>query len=193
MKALTSIIWFLSKFRFLRIALRGRVPIVLRILGGLLWLDSRANEPSAPISPGAASNVLVLVVIVNQANPVDSISSEELRKYYLQERGQWPDGRKNTPLMLPPGSPERAFFLQKICQMSESDYKRFFLQTTYLGSGRNSPKELANGVNVQMFISNVPGSIGYIRSNSLAGSVKPVRVDNRSPEDADYPLRLPAP
>src|SRR5690348_9890610 len=60
-----------------------------------------------------------LAIVVNQSNPVDNLSFQELRKIFLGERSHWPNGRRITLVMIPPGRPERAAILSELYHMSE--------------------------------------------------------------------------
>ena len=154
------------------------------LLAGLAF-----GEPTNAV-PSQATEALV--IIVNKANPVDNFTSEEQRKYFRLERGHWPDGRKNTALMQPAGTPARDAALRDIYQFSESEFARHFIQLSYAGRSQAAPKELATAANVRKFIFNVPGAIGYVRASEVDDTVKVLRIDGHLPKDAAYPLRLAA-
>lgn len=132
-----------------------------------------------------------LAIIVNQSNPVENVSTEELRKIFLGERSHWPNGRRITLVMMEPGQPERKTILRDICHMSENEFSRHFLHGLFTGEVFVSPKTLATPVGVRKFVFNVPGAIGYVRASDVDGSVKIVRLDERLPEDKEYRLRVP--
>jgi ABC-type phosphate transport system substrate-binding protein len=150
-----------------------------------------AGQVSAePTNFASASNTEALVIIVNKANPVETLTTEELRKYFRLERERWADGRKNTVLMLPSGTGERETVLRLIYQLDDSEFTRHFLQATYAGRIHSVPKELVSATNVRKFVFNVPGAIGYVRASQVDDTVKVVRIDGHLPGDADYPLKL---
>src|SRR5579864_794049 len=132
-----------------------------------------------------------LAIIVNLANPVDNLSSAELRAVFLGERSHWANGRRITLVMMEPGQPERDTLLRDVCRMSESDLRRRYLQGLLTGEVLVSPKTLASPVGVRKFVFNVPGAIGYLRPEDVDASVKVVRIDGHLPSDTEYPLRIP--
>jgi len=153
-------------------------------------------------SGGGHSNVAVsaapapateqtLAIIVNQSNPVENFSFEELRKIFLGERSHWPNGRCITLVMLD-SQPERKTVLSDIYGMSEKDFNNHFIQGVFTGAVFVSPKTFANSADVRKFVFNVPGAIGYVRASDVDSSVKVLRVDGRLPEDKDYRFRLTA-
>ncbi len=150
----------------------------------LLW------PPSARVEASQAKQDS-LAIIVNQSNPVDNLSSADLRAVFLGERSHWPNGRRITLVMMEPGLPERETVLHDVCRMSESDFRRRFLQLLLTGEVLVSPKTLSTPLGVRKFVFNVPGAIGYLRPVDVDDSVKIVKIDGHTPNDADYPLHLP--
>lgn len=152
-----------------------------------LWVDLTSGQPTHTDSSSASEAV---AIIVNKANSVENLSTEELRKYFRLEREHWPDGRKNTVLMLPPGSPEREVILRQLYHLLENEFTRHFLQANYSGQAHSVPKELASSINVRKFVFNVPGAIGYMRASEVNDTVKLLRIDGHLPGDSGYPLRV---
>jgi phosphate transport system substrate-binding protein len=154
---------------------------------GVYRHSARAGSPSPEDTSAHDDN---LAIIVNKANPVDNLSLQELRKVFLGERSHWPNGRRITLVMMEPGQAERKALAREVCQMSESDFNRHFLQGVFTGEVFVSPKTLASPVGVRKFVFNVPGAIGYARVSDVDSSVKVVRVDGRLPDDKDYGLHV---
>jgi len=131
-----------------------------------------------------------LAIIVNTANPIDNLSLPELRKIFLGERAHWPNSRRITLVMMEPGQPERKALIREVCQMSESDFTRHFLNGVFTGEVFATPKTLASPVGVRKFVFNVPGAIGYLRAPEVDSSVKVIKVDGHLPSDKEYPLHI---
>jgi ABC-type phosphate transport system substrate-binding protein len=144
-----------------------------------------AGDPQGSVQPDQA-----LAIVVNQSNPVDNLTIQDLRTVFLGERSHWPNGRRITLVMLEPGQPERKAILREIYRMNENDFSRHFLQGLFTGEVFVSPKTLATPVGVRKFVFNVPGAIGYVRASEVDDSVKVIRVNGHLPEDKDYGLRL---
>ena len=156
-----------------------------------------ASVPGAPDpefeAGGAAPGFFEenLAIVVNKTNPVDDLSSAELRRIFLAERRAWPGGRKITIAMREPGETERETLLRLICRMSDADFNKHFIQLSFTGEAQVSPKVLASTGGMLRFVFNVPGAIGYVRTAELDGSVKAVKVDGHGPGEALYRLKLP--
>jgi ABC-type phosphate transport system substrate-binding protein len=132
-----------------------------------------------------------VVFIVNKANPIDDMTSSDLRKLFTSERSSWPDGKKVTLVMLDQGKKERETILRNLYRMSESDYAKFVLQAAFTGNARNDPKVLADGAGVVTFVSLVPGAIGYASADQVGASVKVLKVDGRTPGAPGYKYSIP--
>lgn len=166
-----------------------RGVIATAVLGWLLGTGSLARERAGDEPSPAENN---LAIIVNTSNPVDNLSLRELRKVFLGERAHWPNARRITLVMMEPGQPERRALIRDVCQMSESDFTRHFLNGVFTGEVFASPKTLASPVGVRKFVFNVPGAIGYVRASDIDSTVKIIRVDGHLPSDKEYPLHIEA-
>jgi ABC-type phosphate transport system substrate-binding protein len=134
-----------------------------------------------------------LAIIVNRSNPIENLSSAELRKIFLGERYRWENGHRVTVTMLDPGFPERESMLRFVYRMTESEYRDHFLKGTYTGDIPVSPKTLSSPETLRKFVFNAPGAIGYLRRSDVDGSVKVVSIDGHFPGDLEYKLLIEGP
>jgi ABC-type phosphate transport system substrate-binding protein len=134
-----------------------------------------------------------IVVIVNSANPVDNLSTGELKKLFLSDRSRWDTGKAVAPVMLSPGAPERTSFLKIVCGMSEGDLGKYFMQAAFTGKSATPPKEVGSAGVVKSFVASSPGAIGFVKASDLpAGdtTVKAVKVDGASAGDPGYKITM---
>jgi len=134
-----------------------------------------------------------LVIVVNRSNPVDNVSSAELRRIFLGNRSYWPNGRRITLVMRDPGEPERITILREVCGMTDEQLKHHYLHGLFTGEILVSPKILSTPTGVRKFVFNVPGAIGYLRISDIDNTVKVLKIDDLSPEDKAYRLHLQNP
>jgi phosphate transport system substrate-binding protein len=159
------------------------IIVVTLMTAALLGPTPQSRVQAAPSKQG-------LAIIVNRENPVENLSMTELRAVFLGERSHWPNGRRITLVMMEPGQPERETLLRDVCHMSESDLRRRYLQGMLTGEVLVSPKTLSSPAGVRKFVFNVPGAIGYVRSEDVDDSVKVIRIDGHLLGDAEYPLKI---
>jgi ABC-type phosphate transport system substrate-binding protein len=169
----------------------GRI-VILIVAFTTLMVGAVASAPVAPMAGPATQGGAdpALAIIVNQSNPLENCSMDELRKIFMGERSHWPNGRRITLVMMDSSQPERKAVLRDIYGMSEKDFNNHFIQGVFTGSVLVSPKTLATSAEVRKFIFNVPGAIGYVKSTDADTSVKVLRIDGRLPDDKDYRLHL---
>ena len=152
-----------------------------------------AQAPASPPNPPQALSSAQsepLAIVVNQSNPVDNLSFNELRRIFLGNRSHWANGRRITLVMRETNEPERKTVLRDICEMSDDQLKNHYLHGLFTGEILVSPKTLATAMGVRKFVFNVPGAIGYLRKSEVDSTVKIVRIDGLDPEDKGYKLRI---
>ncbi len=152
-----------------------------------IWLTVLPHPAEAASDP--------IVVIVNVANPVDNLSTSELKKLFLSDRSRWDTGKAVAPVMIAPGAPERTAFLKAVCGMNDSDFGKYFLQAAFTGKSATAPKEMSSYAGLKTFVANSPGAIGFVKAGDFHGDgsdggVKAVKVDGAAAGDAGYKLRM---
>lgn len=157
------------------------LAFVIFILGIALPLPAHAGD--------------VIVVIVNIGNPVQNLSSADLKKLFLSDRSRWETGKSVLPVLQSPGAAERTSFLKIICGMSDRDLNRYFMQAEFAGKSATPPKEVVNGSAVKNYVATSPGAIGFVKAlefhgDGSDGGVKAVRVDGLAASDTGYKLRM---
>jgi ABC-type phosphate transport system substrate-binding protein len=173
-----------------------RATIVLMMLAMVAMLSTvspAGTSPPAALEPqGPAAADECLAILVNRSNPVENLSSAELRKVFLGEQNHWSDGHRVTVVMLESGKPERQVVLTRIYRMEEKDFNAYFLHHVFTGDIHAAPTTLATPTEVLRFVSNVQGAIGYLRTSAVDESVKVVRIDSVLPCDKEYSIRMHA-
>jgi ABC-type phosphate transport system substrate-binding protein len=160
-----------------------RAFAILTVATGIWWMAS--------VSPVEAAGDPI-VVIVNNANPVDNLSIGELKKLFLGDRSRWDTGKAVAPVMLAPGAPERTAFLKIVCGMNDADLGKYFLQAAFTGKSATPPKEVGNAAAVKSFVAGSPGGIGFLKASDLpAGdtTVKAVKIDTAA-SDPGYKIKM---
>jgi ABC-type phosphate transport system substrate-binding protein len=116
-----------------------------------------------------------VVVIVNPANPISSLSSEEIENIYLFKKITWKGRIKITPVNLPAISPLRHEFSDRLLSKTPEDMDNFYLIRAL--SGRGQPPIIARSPDqVKEIIRVNQGAIGYIGEKQVDDSVKVVPI-----------------
>ena len=136
-----------------------------------------------------------IVVIVNQANPVQNVSMAELRKIFLSDRNRWDTGKNIAPVIAARGTAERVAFLKIVCGMRDAEFNKFFLQAAFTGKDVTPPREVLSSRDVKSIVAASPGASGFIRGldfhgDGSDGGVKAVKVEGLLASDPGYKLRI---
>jgi ABC-type phosphate transport system substrate-binding protein len=170
-----------------------RFTSLLVVVAFAVWMRSdAARAPAFVDRPLAQQNTPpeALAIVVNQSNPVQDLSSAELKRIFLGNRSHWADGKRITLVMREPEDSERKVMIREVCGMTEDQLKTHFIRGLYTGEILSTPKVLDTPAGVRKFLFNVPGAIGYLRISEVDTSVKIVRIDHLLPGDKGYKLHV---
>src|ERR1700736_6594671 len=76
-----------------------------------------------------------VAVVVNENNPVNNLSTPELRKLFAGEKHSWSGGLPVRLFVRAPGAYERIVLL-KLLDMSESEYKQYWTAKVFRGEAQ---------------------------------------------------------
>jgi ABC-type phosphate transport system substrate-binding protein len=130
-----------------------------------------------------------IAVIVNPSNPVDSISSTELRKIFSGQKQSWAGGMPVELFVRAPGARERDVLLNQVLRMSESEYKAFWVKKLYSGESQREPLALfSNGMQLEA-VRAEKGGIALLSLQDLHQGVKVLTINGRLPGTPGYNLQ----
>jgi ABC-type phosphate transport system substrate-binding protein len=136
-----------------------------------------------------------IVVIVNGANPVESLNISDLKKVFLSDRSKWDTGKSVAPVIVTAGASERTAFLKQVCGMSDAEFGKYFMQAAFTGKSATPPKEVTSSASVKSFVASSPGAIGFVKAmdfhgNGSDGGIKALKIDGADAGDPSYKLRM---
>jgi hypothetical protein len=158
---------------------------VVTILWTILWLSV------APLSPSRAqtSRGADIAVVVNADTPVTDLSLSEVRKVLLGERQYWNSKLPVVLLIRAPVARERDVVLRVIYQMSEAQFKQYWVAKIFRAEAASPPRIVYSNDMQYELLTALPGAIAFVDSRNVRPGVKVLRVDGHLPGDKDYPLR----
>src|SRR3982075_2040141 len=130
-----------------------------------------------------------IAVVVNPDTPVTELSVTEVRKVFLGERQYW---NANIPVVLlirAPVARERNVVLKTIYQMSESQFKQYWIAKIFRAESATAPKVVYSNDMANELATAIPGAIAFIDVREVRPGTKVIRVDGRLPGEPGYPLR----
>ncbi len=136
----------------------------------------------------AASNGDVAVV-VHPDVPMDDLSLAEVRRLLLGDRQFWSSALPVTLLIRAPVARERDVVLKIIYQMSEAQFRQYWIAKVFRAEVAVGPKIVYSNEMATGLIGTIPGSITFVDAAQVPNGLKVLKVDGRLPGEKEYPLR----
>ena len=130
-----------------------------------------------------------IAIVVHKDAPVEDLSMEKLRSIFLADQQFWDDRTRISLLVRAPTSEERTFVLDRIYQMSEAQFRQYWIAKMFRAEIPRGPKIVFSTDMTLELVVAVPGSISFIRASEVTDDVKVVRIDGKVPSDEGYPLK----
>jgi ABC-type phosphate transport system substrate-binding protein len=114
-------------------------------------------------------------LIVNRANPADSIDRETVAGFFLKKVTRWSDDTVVQPVDRDPGAAVRQRFSETVLKRSITAVKSHWQQ--YIFSGRGiPPPELDDDDSIIAYVMSHQGAVGYVSASAQLRGVKQLDV-----------------
>ena len=130
-----------------------------------------------------------LAIVVHKDTGVDNLTMNELRSIFLADQQFWEVRTRIILLLRAPKSDERDFVLNHIYEMSEAEFRQYWVSKMFRAEVPRGPKIVFSTDMTLDLVVAIPGSISFIRADRVTDDVKVVRVDGALPSDEGYPLK----
>jgi ABC-type phosphate transport system substrate-binding protein len=133
-----------------------------------------------------------IAVVVNPDVPVNNLTFAEMRKIMLGDRQFWKPGLRITLLIRAPVAQEREVVLRQVYQMSEAQFRQYWIGKVFRAESAGSPKIVYSNDMALQLVAAIPGSIALVEAAKAPKELKVVRVDGKLPGDRGYALQAGA-
>jgi ABC-type phosphate transport system substrate-binding protein len=130
-----------------------------------------------------------VAVVVHPDTPISNLSLSDVRKVFLGDRQYWSTNIPVVLLIRAPVARERDVVLKIIYQMSDSQFKQYWIAKIFRAEAATAPKVVYSNDMANQLVTAIPGAIAFIDSKDVKPGSKVIRVDGRLPGEAGYPLR----
>jgi ABC-type phosphate transport system substrate-binding protein len=130
-----------------------------------------------------------VAIVVRQDTPVDSLTLGDLRRVFLGDRQFWSSNLRVTLLVRAPGAHEREVVLTTIYQMSEAQYRQYWIAKVFRAEASSAPKVVYSNEMALELASTMPGALAFVDAAQVPKSLKVVKINGVLPGDSKYPLR----
>jgi hypothetical protein len=150
-------------------------------------LLAAAALPRRPL-PAAVSGGDI-AIIVRPDVPVENVTFAELRKLLLGDRQFWSSNLRVTLLVRAPGAREREVVLKTIYQMSEAQFRQYWIAKVFRAEAASGPRVVYSNEMAAELTSAVPGAVAFVEATQVPKGLKVVKINGKLPGDKEYPLR----
>src|ERR1700680_1788084 len=155
-------------------------------LGGAVLLAMLCWTGFFSPAPGAESDV---AIVVRPDVPVENLTFAELRRLMLGDRQFWTSNLRVTLLVRAPGAHERDVVLKTIYQMSEAQFRQYWIAKVFRAEAASGPRIVYSNEMATELASAMPGAVAFIEAPQVPKGLKVLKINGLLPGDKGYPLR----
>jgi ABC-type phosphate transport system substrate-binding protein len=130
-----------------------------------------------------------IAVVVRPDTPADNLSLAEIRKLLLGERQFWTSNLRVTLLIRAPAARERDVVLRTIYQMSEAQFRQYWITKIFRAEASSGPKIVYSNEMAAELVQSIPGSVAFVDAGQAPKGLKILKIDGKLPGEKGYPLR----
>jgi len=130
-----------------------------------------------------------IAIVVRPDLPVENLTFAETRKLFLGERQFWPNNLRVTLLIRAPVVRERDIVLRDIYQMSEAQFRQYWISKVFRAEISSGPKIVYSSEMATELVSAIPGAVAFMEAGKVPKDLKVIRIDGHMPGEKGYPLR----
>ena len=136
-----------------------------------------------------AAGASPVAIVVSPDVPVNELSFREVRNLFLGERQFWNPQLRVVLLMRAPVAPERDVVLRTIYQMSEAQFRQYWISKVFRADVSSGPKIVYSTEMASELVTAIPGAVAFIDASQIPKGLKVLKIDGKLPTDKTYPLR----
>ena len=136
----------------------------------------------------AAADSNAVAIVVRPDVPVDSLSFAELRRLMLGDRQFWSSNLKVTLLVRAPGAREREVVLKTIYQMSEAQFRQYWIAKVFRDEASSAPRIVYSNEMATELVMQMPGAVAIVDAAQIPKGLKVLKINGLLPGQPGYPL-----
>jgi hypothetical protein len=139
-----------------------------------------------PVFGAAGDDV---AIVVRPDVPVDNLSFADLRRLMRGERQFWTSNLRVTLLVRAPVARERDIVLGKIYEMSEAQFKQYWIAKVFRAEAASGPRIVYSSEAAAELAATIPGAVAFVLAGEAPKGLKVLKIDGHAPGEKGYPLR----
>jgi ABC-type phosphate transport system substrate-binding protein len=142
---------------------------------------------TAFFTPGGAQTTDIAIV-VRSDTPTENITFAELRRIFLGDRQFWASNLRVTLLMRAPGAPERDVILKTIYQMSEAQFRQYWIAKVFRAEAAAAPRIVYSNEMAGELVAATPGAVAFVAAGQEPKGLKVLKINGLLPGQKNYPV-----
>ena len=130
-----------------------------------------------------------IAIVVRPDVPADNLSFAELRRLLLGDRQFWASNLRVTLLVRAPGARERDVVLKTIYQMSEAQFRQYWIAKVFRAEASSGPRIVYSNEMAAELAAAIPGAVAFVDAAQVPKGLKVLKINGQLPGDKGYPLR----
>ncbi|MBV1882074.1 MAG: hypothetical protein KUG82_10590 [Pseudomonadales bacterium] len=110
--------------------------------------------------PSYSQEKASLYIIININNPVETLTTQEVRAIFLSMVNSYPDGKRAIPINLPSNSLANKAFMEKVLYKNKRSLRTYWTRLLFTGRGK-LPTVLKQPADIIKAVSQTQQAIGY--------------------------------
>jgi ABC-type phosphate transport system substrate-binding protein len=136
----------------------------------------------------AAADGTDIAIVVRPDVPVEALTFNEVRRLLLGDRQFWSSNLRVTLLIRAPGAREREVVLKTIYQMSEAQFRQYWIAKVFRSEAASGPRIIYSNEMAAELVSAIPGAVAFVDASQVSKGLKVLRINGVLPGEKGYPL-----
>src|SRR5580700_3743388 len=120
-----------------------------------------------------------VAIVVSPDLPVNGVSFAEVRQLFLGERQFWNPQLRVVLLMRAPVAPERDVILRTIYQMSEAQFRQYWISKVFRADVAAGPKIIYSSEMATELVGAIPGALAFVDAAQIPKGLKILKIDGK--------------
>lgn len=130
-----------------------------------------------------------VAIVVRPEVPVNDVTFADLRRIMLGDRQFWSSNLRVTLLIRSPGTHERDVALKTIYQMSEAQFRQYWIAKVFRAEAASPPRVVYSSEMAAELAMSLPGAVAFVDASQVPKGLKVLKVNGALPGEKNYPLR----
>jgi hypothetical protein len=129
-----------------------------------------------------------IALVVRPDVPVENLTFAEVRRVFLGDRQFWTSNLRVTLLVRAPGARERDVALKTIYQMSEAQYRQYWIAKVFRAEAAAAPRIVYSNEMAAELVTNIQGAVAFMGADQVPKGLKVLKINGLLPGAKGYPL-----